>query len=60
ILEAIDTTGQDLHNKVDAVDVEVGLLREHQRKLSARMASTESKLKDLRPLMELEEKKLVP
>ncbi|KAJ1193936.1 hypothetical protein NDU88_003231 [Pleurodeles waltl] len=57
ILEATATTGQELPNRVDAVAVEAGLLQEDQRKLYARVASTESELKDLRPsLTELEEK----
>ncbi|KAJ1194174.1 hypothetical protein NDU88_003469 [Pleurodeles waltl] len=57
IVEAIVTTGQNLCNRVDAVAVEVGLLREDHKKLSARVANTESELKDLRPsLTELEEK----
>ncbi|KAJ1154462.1 hypothetical protein NDU88_007214 [Pleurodeles waltl] len=49
LLEAIATTGQDLCYRVDAVAVEVSLLREDQKNLSARVASTESKLRDLRP-----------
>ncbi|KAJ1116959.1 hypothetical protein NDU88_005160 [Pleurodeles waltl] len=50
-------TGQDLHNRVDAVAVEVGLLQEDQKKLSARVPNTESELKDLRQvLVGLEEK----
>ncbi|KAJ1184068.1 hypothetical protein NDU88_000878 [Pleurodeles waltl] len=57
ILEAIATAGHDLRNRVDAVAVEVGLLREDQRKLSARVVNKESKLKEVRPsLTELEEK----
>ncbi|KAJ1179664.1 hypothetical protein NDU88_004898 [Pleurodeles waltl] len=49
ILEAIKTTGQDLQSRVDAVVIEVTLLREDQQKLSARVTSAESDLKDLRP-----------
>ncbi|KAJ1179549.1 hypothetical protein NDU88_004783 [Pleurodeles waltl] len=51
ILEAIAATQQDLHSRVGAVAVEVDLLREDQTKLSARVTSTESELKDLRPLL---------
>ncbi|KAJ1097663.1 hypothetical protein NDU88_002780 [Pleurodeles waltl] len=53
--EAIAATRQDLCNHVDAVAVELGLLLDNQKKLSARVTSTESELKDLRSsLKELE------
>ncbi|KAJ1189489.1 hypothetical protein NDU88_006234 [Pleurodeles waltl] len=47
ILETIETTGQDLHNRVDAV-VEVTLLQEDRKKLSTRVTSMKSDLRDLR------------
>ncbi|KAJ1188777.1 hypothetical protein NDU88_005534 [Pleurodeles waltl] len=57
ILEATATTGQDVPNRVNAMALEVGLQREDQRKLSARVANTEIKLKEVRPsLTEMEEK----
>ncbi|KAJ1198589.1 hypothetical protein NDU88_002428 [Pleurodeles waltl] len=47
ILEAIKASGQDLWNRVDAVAKEVTLLCEDQKKVSARVSSTESDLKVL-------------
>ncbi|KAJ1136580.1 hypothetical protein NDU88_002995 [Pleurodeles waltl] len=49
MLEAIEANGQDLRNRVDAVVIKVTLLREDQKKLSARVTSEESNLKVLRP-----------
>ncbi|KAJ1096377.1 hypothetical protein NDU88_001519 [Pleurodeles waltl] len=46
ILGAITATRQDLCNRVDAVAVKAGLLREDQKNLSARVVSTESELRD--------------
>ncbi|KAJ1137980.1 hypothetical protein NDU88_004373 [Pleurodeles waltl] len=48
-LKAIAATCQDLHSHVDTVTAEVGLLLDDQKKLSTRVTSTASELKDLRP-----------
>ncbi|KAJ1190636.1 hypothetical protein NDU88_007374 [Pleurodeles waltl] len=49
ILEAIEATGQDLRKEVNAVEMEISLLCKDQKKLSARVTSRESDLRDLLP-----------
>ncbi|KAJ1188428.1 hypothetical protein NDU88_005189 [Pleurodeles waltl] len=53
ILEVIEAAGQDLRTRADVM--EVSLLSEEQKKLSARVTSTESDLRDFQPsLSEME------
>ncbi|KAJ1199722.1 hypothetical protein NDU88_003555 [Pleurodeles waltl] len=51
ILAAIADTRHDLRNRVDALEVEVGLLCDDQPKLTAWVIKAESMLNDIQPTM---------